>query len=165
LDVRNEKEKMVCCQNLNNIKRIPSPFSRIIILGYYDGATTGALECRECGLCYRFEMLYWDEQQDKRIFGLFPLKRECFERLIEVLQPYSTPGWPWLVVKWEFANSEEKQLVDQQVERLLCQATEISVVIESQNLGKRINLAKRLDPKEFQQILDWKTYCANKKTV
>ncbi len=37
---------------------------------YYDGHTSGLLECKSCKKKYYFWMIAWDKLQDYRLFGL-----------------------------------------------------------------------------------------------
>jgi len=85
---------------LHEGENYPSPFSRLLALGYYDGATDGFLVDEAAGQAFRFEMLDGDEDDRRRVFRLAPVPVEAVTRLMEQLacfepprQPYWVPGW------------------------------------------------------------------------
>jgi len=85
-------ESVRCCQELPDFPAAKSPFSKLVILGYYDGATSGVLQCEMCQTAYRFEMLDWDEKQKVRNIAL--------------------PHFPktHLTISWKFSNNVENNL-------------------------------------------------------
>ena len=63
----------LCCRSLpRDARSVPSPFVRLVAVGYYDGPTHGLVECGGCGRLYAFCKLDWDDGQDVRIFSLAP---------------------------------------------------------------------------------------------
>jgi hypothetical protein len=61
---------MTICEHLEAASADYSPLNRMLVAGYYDGATEGLAECRTCGQTYAFRKLAWDDEQDIRIFAL-----------------------------------------------------------------------------------------------
>ena len=59
-----------CCADRADAEDVASPFSEVIALGYYDGATDGFLRCGTCRAMYRFCLLDWDRGQDLRVFAV-----------------------------------------------------------------------------------------------
>jgi hypothetical protein len=53
-----------CCQQLLTGSDRRFPFSRMVVLDYYDGEISGLVECSGCSAVYRFEMLDWDANKD-----------------------------------------------------------------------------------------------------
>lgn len=99
----------------------PSPVGRVLILGYYDGATDGVLQLNG-GRVYRFDLL--DEARnadglDEREYELRPLPADALDRLVRAIGEYITPTWPvWLPV-WRFPSPETEQAVRRQVDAVL----------------------------------------------
>ena len=63
-----------CCRLLfGDLRRVVSPFVRLIATDYYDGPTEGIIECGACSRVYSFRKLDWDQGQDVRIFALSPI--------------------------------------------------------------------------------------------
>jgi len=64
---------MNICEHILSAGASLSPFGKMLVTGFYDGATDGFVECQHCGRAYAFRKLAWDEEQDVRIYGLAPL--------------------------------------------------------------------------------------------
>lgn len=102
------------------IKPGRNPFSRMVVLDYYDGPVSGAAQCPS-GPAFQFEMLAWDDRQDTRVFSLAALPPENFERLTEALSRFGEPRWPVWAPNWGEA-SQENETLEREVERLLNRA-------------------------------------------
>lgn len=100
----------VCCLALQQTldTTIPSPFSRMIVLGWYDGPTDGLVICGICNRSYKFSVLArddgdyehssWDEGRELTIFGLTELTKEQFDTMMAALTEERPPSWPiWTV--------------------------------------------------------------------
>lgn len=87
-----------CCRRLVGILRgVPSPFSRLVATGYYDGPTAGVVECDACKTVYSFHKLDWDDQQDVRVFSLSPIVGARLDDLVRA-PGASQPKWPaWVL--------------------------------------------------------------------
>jgi len=87
-----------CCRFLIGVvRRVPSPFVRLLATGYYDGPTEGLVECGTCGTTYSFHKLDWDDQQDLRIFSLSPVGGRRLEDLAHAPSA-PPPRWPnWVL--------------------------------------------------------------------
>src|SRR4051812_4103582 len=78
----------------------PSPFSRLLALGYYDGPTDGFLLDERGGQAFHFEMLDSDEEDNLRIYRLAPVPAEAVRALIEALTRFEPPRVPSWVPGW-----------------------------------------------------------------
>lgn len=94
-----------------------NPFSRMIILDYYDGPMSGAAQCPS-GLAFRFEMLAWDDRQDTRVFSLTPLPPGRFAALTVTLSRLGEPRWPVWAPNWD-GVSQDGEPLEREVERAL----------------------------------------------
>jgi hypothetical protein len=100
------------------IRNGTTPFpiiTRVLVLGYYDGATDGVLQCGEGGPVYRFDMI--DEERvedgmDSRTYQLRPLPSGSLDRLVEALVPYQPPAWPTWVPIWKFPTEKDQRSVE-----------------------------------------------------
>ena len=85
-----------CCRfTIGVVRDVPSPFSRIVATGFYDGPTDGLVECGACRSIYVFEKLDWDDQQDIRVFSLSPVVCDELDGLMESVVVYGgiLPIW------------------------------------------------------------------------
>ena len=76
-----------CCRQLI---AGPSPFD-IVVLGYYDGATSGVAKCRGCRRAYAFSLLGWDDERDVRVFGLSTIGDDAFDGIRRINNAPATP--------------------------------------------------------------------------
>ncbi len=61
---------MTICTHIETASPHESPLKRMLITGYYDGATNGIVECQVCGRAYAFRTVAWDDEQEMRVFIL-----------------------------------------------------------------------------------------------
>jgi len=147
-------ESVRCCQELPDFPAAKSPFSKLVILGYYDGATSGVLQCEMCQTAYRFEMLDWDEKQKVRIYSLAPLPQNSFNDLVEVLkQCGKQPYWPNWVLIWDFASEEVESIADRKVWQILDGANFVEFIVASECLHEKILVTKRVIMEELKHFL------------
>lgn len=101
---------LTCCLDLEKQFDIPisSPFSQMIVLGWFDGPTDGLVICGSCGRSYKFAVLAsdggsydfsaWDEGHELTIFGLSEFTKEQFDIVFSALADGRTPTWPiWFI--------------------------------------------------------------------
>src|SRR5439155_11243997 len=127
----------------------PSPFTKALALGYYDGPTDGLVQGGEGGPVYRFHLLAWDgETQDLRVFGLAPLPRDSLARLAGVCERYESPRWPVWVPGWQ-------QGMEAEAEQILSQAGPVEWAVAAHDLLGQILVAKGVTPQEVARTVDW----------
>jgi hypothetical protein len=103
----------------------PSGVRRILILGYYDGATEGVLELGPLGDVYQFRLvgeLCNPDGIDRRTFVLEPLPPDALERLACVIGAYIDPNWPAWVPIWRFPDEPTRLGVEAEVDVILAAA-------------------------------------------
>lgn len=101
---------LICCLDLRQNIDIAtlSPFSRMIVLDWYDGPTGGIVICKECSRSYKFSALAqdggsyeyssWDEGRELTIFGLTEFTKEQFGTILDALTTERPPSWPvWVI--------------------------------------------------------------------
>jgi hypothetical protein len=77
-------KKPILCNNIFE-ERMPSPFKKVIALGYYDGATSGLAQCGNCAMAYRFELIAWDLSQENRAYSLAEIDSQVFDSIVHTL--------------------------------------------------------------------------------
>jgi hypothetical protein len=131
--------------------RFKSPFTMIIALGYYDGATSGIAFNNADSEAYRFEKLAWDSGQDTRIYSFARLPDKVYKEIFSLLLNDSqiTPTFPMWIPSQIEANQKGR------LEALLNKADKPEIVLASRNLLKSILGAKKVSPFEFERVKDW----------
>lgn len=132
-----------------------SPFSKIIVFGYYDGPTSGIVQCRLCTTVYKIETLDWDNMQDMRICSLALLQTPYFNQLVNLLTPLGTPTWPVWVPIWKFESQEKEEILNRQVQEIVEKAGKVSLVIATENIATEVLTAKKITPEEFGSVKNW----------
>jgi hypothetical protein len=135
--------KSRCCRDMNRPSKGPSPFDRVIALGWYDGPTEGLIRCAACGQVYRFDLLdSVDEDRGIRLYSLAPVPADTMNRLVEVLSPFMTPSWPMWAPLWKFPSEADRIAVERTVDELMAKAAAPEFVIETAGLLDEIDSVK-----------------------
>ncbi len=139
-------------QPLHEGANYPSPFTKVLALGYYDGPTEGLLQDGQGSSVYQFRMLAWeDETQDLRIFGLAPLPATAFAELAEAYARHQSPRWPvWVPFRQAGIEGLEQHV--------LGLAGPVEWVIATYDLLGEILAAKPAAPAEVGRITDWPSF-------
>ncbi len=117
----------------------PSPVTRVLILGYYDGATDGVLQLGEGERSYRFAMLQGGEsaeESDGREFQLRPLPPESWDRLVAIIGEHIPPSWPNWAPLWRFPSPEIQCDVEAEVDAILDRAGGVEWEIATYGAGE-----------------------------
>lgn len=122
----------------------PSPVAHLLALGYYDGATEGALRTAG-GSAYAFDMVGEvsgaGDEPDLRRYELRPLPTEAFDNIVSAITPYHEPCWPYWVPIWKFPTAEAKNLTDGIIEKELARSGKPNWQIETPDLTEVITSA------------------------
>ena len=106
----------------------PSPVTRVLAFGYFDGPTEGVLQVGPDGEVYRFVMIdelpgQGADDTDLRSFALSPLAAESLDALVgvlaEALSPSLPPNWSLWVPVWRFPSPAIQKDVESRVDHLL----------------------------------------------
>ena len=147
-----------CCAHLVGSGEKASPFAKMIALGYYDGPTAGIVQCRSCATAYKFDLLMWDEYQDRRIFTLAELPPHALATIVNILSPYTSPTWPVWVPLWQFPAEADTNTVNSQIENMLQQAKPPGCIIACSDLLGTIMRAKCVTAPDLAIVTDWFTF-------
>ena len=146
-------------QTLHEGTHFPSPFSRVVALGYYDGPTNGLLECGAGGQVFKFDLL--DEQANPeglevRVFGLALLSPSALTQLAQAYARFFTPRWPVWVPVWQFPRREDQEAMERLTDQVLQQAGPVQwVVATAGDLLGEVIAARRVTPEEASRVSDW----------
>ena len=152
-------EQVPCCEHSKQERNFASPFTRALVLGYYDGPTEGLTECSRCGKVYKFDLLAWDPAgQDLRVFALAPLPSTALRRLIEANARYEKPRWPLWVPLWQFPSDEDREAMKRLTEQVLREAGPAEWVIATYDLLGQIASSKKSTVAELSQTTDWSSF-------
>jgi len=139
------KNAAPCCQDPATLANGPSPFARIIALGFYDGPTSGILQCQACASVYKFDMLDWSEDHNIRVFRLAALPPGALNECLTVLSPLEPPRWPvWAPPRSRYASADAAQDADQELEAIVERAQPAKLIVAWNGYGERILAAKKV---------------------
>jgi hypothetical protein len=128
----------------------PSPITRILALGYYDGPTEGVLQVGDQGRIYRFTLIEefpggGEEGTDLRLFGLSPLPPGALGELTTILSPYAEPKWPVWVPLWRFPSDSIRREVEERIDRVLALAGPVQWQVTASDLMGTLRTVKELE--------------------
>ena len=136
----------------------PSPFTRVLALGYYDGPTNGLAQCGEDGPVYKFDLLdelYNPEGLDLRAFALAPAPRNSLAELITAYSPHLSPQWPLWVPLWMLPTKEIQQAMERVTDEVLGRAGAVEWILAAADLLGELQAARTVRPEELSAITDW----------
>jgi hypothetical protein len=143
----------------------PQPFSTptqpwgvpfVIATGYFDGETDGVLRCGVCGQSYRFQLLDWDEQQDKRLFKLIRISPSLYEAIERILrESYGDHSPRYWVPNRPSLGTLAKEAVNLEIAILLQRSTEPEAVFMTEHIEREILSLALTDSKTSIDSVDW----------
>jgi hypothetical protein len=128
-----------------NFERTPSPFDRILCLGYYDGPTSGLAKCAESQKAYRFELVAWDSGFENRIYSLAETDLEVFDSVVQMLTRLEEPRWPFWTPRWRFGSSSEESRASSGIDQALAKIPAASLLIATDRLDESILACRDLE--------------------
>lgn len=131
----------LCCQNLR-APGSPSPFDKVVSLGYYDGTTHGLARCRSCATCYSYALQAWDGDQETRVYSMGQVPPRDFENLVSELSLEQEQTWPLWVPN--FANPSHRTKTILALAKNLLQSHDPQFVIAAVSPERKILAIKRL---------------------
>ena len=142
----------------------PSPISRVLALGYYDGPINGVLQWGEAGAVYKFDYVFDlidgatapdNGLLDLRVFTLAPLPPNALTDLAAAYSRFWPPRWPVWVPMWQFANKADEAAMNRLTDQVLKQAGPANWVLAAYDLTETIRAAKSVTPQDLAQVTDW----------
>lgn len=126
-----------------------------VALDYYDGPTSGVMQCQICFAEYRFMMLDWDDQQSDRVYSLEPLPLKSFEQIVDILSKYESPKLPLWFPLGQYPSKQVHELVVQQLAEIMDKAGSAITVVAMSQWGEKILAAKALSSSDTKYVRSW----------
>jgi hypothetical protein len=100
-----------------------------------DGPTEGLLQIESNGDTYHFRLLEERmgdaDDDDIRVFGLYPVSSDCLERFVAAVSPYHEPRWPIWWPTWQFPSEEILKQINELVDDIKENAGPLAWIIAS----------------------------------
>ena len=140
-----------CDDLLRSRQRGVAPFSRGIILDWYDGPVTGALQCGAAPEVYAFHMVAWDDRQRSRIYALRRLPADAFARLLRALASAGEPRWPWWA-PMRFPSEADREQAWAGADEILEKAGNVEYIILSDDIFSSVERVRTVGDEEQPRI-------------
>lgn len=99
-----------------SVRRLKSPFNKVIATRYYDGPMEGFLAHSEWPQACVFQLIDWDRETDLRVYEVARVEDLLFEDIVGLLFQERLPTWPvWVLPSG--ARNRAKELVDDCMKR------------------------------------------------
>ena len=144
----------ICCRRLPEFHNVESPFF-IVALRYYDGPTSGIVQCQTCSAEFNFMMLDWDDYQDIRIHALAPLPSGAFKQVVDILSEHEVPRWPMWFPLWQYPSRRVQDRLEEQINEILARAGTATMAAAFSQWGDRILAVQSLAEVDLKDVQDW----------
>lgn len=132
--------------------QFPPPSGKTIVVGWYDGPTSGFLQDADSLAERTFRLVSWNKSRSVRLFAIARLAIGSFARAVAALELYATPRWPVWVVR------PDPPVVDRAtcatVDRLLSSAGEPTWLIAVDNRSGSIIATADLSASDSKRTAD-----------
>lgn len=127
----------------------------IVVLNYYDGPTSGVIQCDSCLATYKFTMIDWDDYQNVRVHAFAPLPSESFRRIVDLLSKYEPPKWPiWYPLR-PYASDQLYDSVEKQIHESLELAEPATLAVALSQWGEKVLAVRNLSESDMNDVKDW----------
>jgi hypothetical protein len=128
----------------------------VIATGYFDGETEGFLRCGVCGQSYRFQLLDWDEHQDRRIFTLVRISQSLYDSVVSILSDAygDSPPRYWVPHRPSLATST-REATNHEIATLLRSSTAPEAVFMTEHVEREILSLALIESKTSFENVDW----------
>lgn len=120
-----------------------APFKKVLALGWYDGATSGLAQCSQCSDVFKYDIVAWDSDQERRMFAFSPIAPQEFDHIVSLLSRAEEPKWPFWCPRWQFTPVEKERLKTDIDERL-ARANRPAYIVASDRQLETVFATKRL---------------------
>jgi hypothetical protein len=144
-----------CLEQFSRANVAGTPFTRLLAFDVYDGPVSGLVFCGAAREAFVFRLMAWDEQQERRVFGIAPLAGDIAGRVISVLAEIQSPRWP----EW-WLNPPPDERLRRQVDGAIAEAVGgagpvVGVALSTNLLGeieRLVTLTSESRVREFQAL-------------
>jgi hypothetical protein len=123
-----------------------SPLTGFVVTGFYDGATEGFARAKNAATLIHFRIVWWDDQQDNRLFEgtLVPIEEIAHAKELFAFYERKTG-----IADWSEPLSDEDMRLAQELERLLSSSRHrVRVSILCRSITEEIFLLPELNEGE-----------------
>jgi len=136
-----------CCEFSSGAFPKREPFGKVLSLNWYDGTTSGLVQCSRCSAVFKYDIVDWDSNQERRIFAFSPINSAEFDHIISLLSASASPSWPFWNPSWRFDSPKEKNRVAFEVDACLSRAALVEYIVAADRMLQTLFGAKNLsDP-------------------
>lgn len=128
-----------------------SIFGKVLSLGWYDGTTSGLAQCSRCPTVFRYDIVDWDSDQERRMFAFSPFNAQDFERIVELLSSIEKPSWPFWFPKGEF-TLQQRESIKVEVDECLARAERPEYLLASDRRLDVVFAIRRLSGPERDRL-------------
>jgi hypothetical protein len=137
----------ICCEITGVALPSKIPFGKILSFGWYDGTTSGMVQCSGCSAAFKYDIVDWDSDQDRRIFALSPIESDKFDQIVRILGGDAQAKWPFWVPRWEFDSKEERKRIEKEVDEHLATARRPEfLIVSDRNLSMMFGMRRLTGP-------------------
>lgn len=143
------------CDVLESERAGSSPFSRGIVVDWYDGAVAGAAECTtgSHAAIFASRMVAWDVEEENRIFLLRRLPDTGIADLTLILSDAGEPRWPWWI-PMRFSTPELRDAVWDQATAFLDSAGPVEYAIASPDLMNSVQRIRKIEDDTIREQIN-----------
>jgi hypothetical protein len=142
------------CKNLQSDTAVESMFL-VIVLDFYDGPTSGVMQCKTCANVYRFMMVDWDDDHNVRIHALAPLPPGSFQQVVDLLSQYESPRWPRWTAVLRNLSEEILAAIYEQLNKLVGSAGPATLLVALSRGGEQVLAVRALAASDPNDVQDW----------
>jgi hypothetical protein len=130
-------------------RQLPSRISRVAAWDWRDGPTEGLLQFDCSGETYQFQLLEErpgeNDEDDIRVFGLYPVPSDSLDRFVAAVSPYHEPRWPIWWPVWRFPSDDILSQINSLVDSIKDSAEPLLWIIATDCSFKSIRAFPILD--------------------
>ncbi len=130
----------------------------MVVLEYWDGPTSGVVQCGGCAAEYDFLLIDWDYSQYIRVFSLASLPQGSLDAIVQACPRDQSPQWsewPVFIPRWQFPSESLRNAADQRVQEILDQAEAPEWVVAWADPREGCRAAKKLDSADSSYLRGW----------
>lgn len=142
----------LCCSDATSGEPPYSIFDRVLSTRWYDGTTTGLARCANCSSVFKYDLVDWDTDQERRIFVLSPTGPLEFDTVVEILRATEIPKWPFWNPAWKIEPPELKESTVAEVDGHLSRAADPEYVIASDRLLTKVVAVRELSESLLRKL-------------
>jgi hypothetical protein len=139
---------ITCCKDIPGIVAhdvADSLLSHVLVTDYYDGATSGFLQCPVCGSVYHFFTLDWSRNHWVRVIALALLPPDSMTKL-EAFFSEAPSRSPWIPTKLKRASDQELDSIERFLSEITAQAEPPSILLAWNVSTNEILSARKITP-------------------